>query len=139
MWTEIAYVGRHGEDGHMDYATYRRRGLPMGSGAIESAIRRVINLRLKGNSIFWEEENAEGMLQIRGLVLSGRWDETFANITASIGQRPSAGVALAVTGHDRGIEDASCGADSNATTSNAIKLLAMQLLNHLMGTDPWAS
>jgi hypothetical protein len=84
VWTEIAYVGRHGEDGHMNYATYRRRGLPLGSGAIESAIRRVINLRLKGNSIFWEEENAEGMLQIRGLVLSGRWDATFAKITASL-------------------------------------------------------
>ena len=68
----------------MDYATYRRRGLPLGSGAIESAIRRVINLRLKGNSIFWEEENAEGMLQIRGLALSGRWNATFTNITASL-------------------------------------------------------
>jgi hypothetical protein len=84
VWTEIAYVGRHGEDGHMDYATYRRRGLPLGSGAIESAIRRVINLRLKGNSVFWKEENAEGMLQIRGLALSDRWNETFANITASL-------------------------------------------------------
>jgi hypothetical protein len=84
VWTEIAYVGHHGEDGHLDYATYRRRGLPMGSGAIESAIRRVINLRLKGNSIFWQEENAEGMLQLRGLVLSGRWDATFAHITASL-------------------------------------------------------
>jgi hypothetical protein len=84
VWTEIAYLGRHGEDGHLDYASYRRRGLPMGSGAIESAIRRVLNLRLKGNSIFWEEENAEGMLQIRGLALSGRWDATFANVTASL-------------------------------------------------------
>lgn len=84
VWTEIAYVGRHGEDGHLDYATYRRRGLPLGSGAIESAIRRVINLRLKGNTIFWDEENAEGMLQIRGLALSGRWDATFARITASL-------------------------------------------------------
>jgi hypothetical protein len=84
VWTEIAYVGSHGEEGHLDYATYRRRGLPMGSGAIESAIRRVINLRLKGNSIFWEEENAEGMLQLRGLVLSGRWNETFTKITASL-------------------------------------------------------
>ena len=41
---------------------FRRRGVPLGSGAIESAIRRVINLRLKGNSISWYEENAEGML-----------------------------------------------------------------------------
>jgi hypothetical protein len=46
VWTEIAYLGRHGEDGHLDYATYRRRRLPVGSGAIESAIRRVINLRV---------------------------------------------------------------------------------------------
>jgi len=44
----------------------------------------VINLRLKGNSIFWEEANAEGMLQVRGLVLSGRWNTTFAKITASL-------------------------------------------------------
>jgi hypothetical protein len=84
VWTEIAYLGGHGEEGHMDYATYRRRGLPMGSGAIESAIRRVINLRLKGNSLFWEVDNAEGMLQVRGLVLSGRWNATFSKITASL-------------------------------------------------------
>ncbi len=82
--TNIEYLNRHGEDGHLDYATYRRRGLPSGSGAIESAIRRVINLRLKGNSIFWEEENAEGMLVLRGLVLSGRWNEVFAKITESL-------------------------------------------------------
>ena len=41
VWTEIAYLDRHGGDGHMNYATYRRRRLPLGSGAIESAIRRV--------------------------------------------------------------------------------------------------
>jgi hypothetical protein len=84
IWTEIAYLGRHGEEGHLDYATFRRRGLPQGSGAIESAIRRVINLRLKGNGIFWEEENAEAILVLRGLVLSGRWNEVFAKITESL-------------------------------------------------------
>ena len=83
-WTDIAFLGRHGEEGHLAYATYRHRGLPLGSGAIESAIRRVINLRLKGNSIFWAEENAEAMLVLRGLVLSGRWNEVFANITESL-------------------------------------------------------
>jgi hypothetical protein len=84
VWTEIAYLGRHGDEGHLDYATFRRRGLPLGSGAIESAIRRVINLRLKGNSIFWEEENAEAMLVLRGLVLSGRYNEVFAKIIESL-------------------------------------------------------
>jgi hypothetical protein len=85
LWTEISYLERHGQQGHLDYARFRRRHLPMGSGAIESAIRRVINLRMKGNSIFWEEDNAEAMLQLRGLVLSRRWREVFAKITESIG------------------------------------------------------
>jgi hypothetical protein len=84
VWTELAYLDRHGEEGHLEYATFRRRGLPLGSGAIESAIRRVINLRLKGNSIYWEEEKAEAMLVLRGLVLSGRWNEVFAKIITSL-------------------------------------------------------
>lgn len=84
VWTEIDYLERHGAAGHLDYATYRRRGLPLGSGAIESTIRRVINLRMKGNSIFWTEENAEAMLVLRGFVLSRRWKTTFAKITDSM-------------------------------------------------------
>jgi hypothetical protein len=84
VWTELSYLDRHGTAGHLDYARFRRRGVPLGSGAIESAIRRVINLRLKGNSICWYEENAEGMLVLRCLVLSNRWDDTFAPISASL-------------------------------------------------------
>jgi hypothetical protein len=84
VWTELSYLERHGEEGHLDYARFRRRGVPLGSGAIESAIRRVINLRLKGNSIHWHEENAEAMLKLRCLVLSKRWDDTFAQISASL-------------------------------------------------------
>jgi hypothetical protein len=84
VWTEINYLERHGEAGRLDFAKFRRRKLPVGSGAIESAIRRVINLRLKGNSIFWNEENAEGMLALRGLVLSRRWKDEFAKITESM-------------------------------------------------------
>ncbi|MFI5105473.1 MAG: hypothetical protein ACHP79_11150, partial [Terriglobales bacterium] len=84
VWTEINYLERHGEAGRLDYAKFRRRNLPVGSGAIESAIRRVINLRMKGNSIFWNEENAEGMLALRGLVLSRRWNGVFAEITESM-------------------------------------------------------
>jgi hypothetical protein len=86
FWTDIVYLARHGEAGHMDYAQFRRRQLPVGSGAIESAIRRVINLRMKGNSISWLEENAEAMLLLRGLVISRRWHDEFAKITESMGK-----------------------------------------------------
>jgi hypothetical protein len=73
--TEIAYLSKHGEAGRLKYPTFRALGLPLGSGAIESSIRRVINLRLKGNGIFWREENAEEMLQVRAQVITNRWDE----------------------------------------------------------------
>jgi hypothetical protein len=84
VWTPITYLERHGEGGHLDYARYRRRGLPLGSGAIESAIRRVINLRLKGNGICWEKANAEALLVVRANVLSNRWETTFAEVCRSM-------------------------------------------------------
>ena len=80
VWTEIRYLERHGSEGHLQYATFRRRGLPCGSGAIESTIRRVINQRLKGNAIYWLEENAEGMFAIRALLLCDRWEETLGRV-----------------------------------------------------------
>jgi hypothetical protein len=75
MATAVAYLDKHLEAGHLDYDEMQRRGLPIGSGAIESAIRRVVNQRLKGNGLMWCEGNAEGMLLLRAAALTGRWDE----------------------------------------------------------------
>ena len=61
MQEDLGYLEKHEDHCHLDYARFRRRGLPIGSGAVESAIRRVINLRIKGPGVLWEEENAEGM------------------------------------------------------------------------------
>jgi hypothetical protein len=75
MWREIGYLTKHSEAGRLRYNCFRSRGVPLGSGAIESTIRRVINLRLKGTSIYWTEDNAEAVFQLRAAVLSGRWEE----------------------------------------------------------------
>jgi hypothetical protein len=75
MATPVAYLDKHLEAGHLDYDEMRKRGLPIGSGAIESAIRRVVNQRLKGNGMMWYEGNAEGMLLLRAAALTGRWEE----------------------------------------------------------------
>ena len=75
VWREIRYLRKHAEARRLRYAVFRSWRLPMGSGAIESTIRRVINLRLKGNSMYWTEENAEAVFQLRAAVVSGRWDE----------------------------------------------------------------
>jgi hypothetical protein len=79
FWTEILYLEKHQAAGHLDYDRFRRRKLPIGSGAIESAVRRVVNLRLKGNGILWLEENAEAMLVLRAAALTERWEETLAH------------------------------------------------------------
>jgi hypothetical protein len=57
------------------YAWARRLRLPIGSGPMESAVRRVINMRLKGPGIFWHEDNAEAMIMIRAYYKARRWNE----------------------------------------------------------------
>ena len=57
----------------MAYATLLAMKLPIGSGAIESAVRRVINLRLKGPSLFWCRASAEAILLLRSYYKAGRW------------------------------------------------------------------
>jgi hypothetical protein len=84
VWREIGYLSRHAEAGRLRYHCFRNRGVPLGSGAIESTIRRVINLRLKGTSIFWEESNAEAVIQLRAAVLSGRWEEMLEQTRAAM-------------------------------------------------------
>lgn len=64
----------------MQYADFARRGIPLGSGGVESAIRRVVNLRLKGPSIFWRGPNAERMLHLRSYLKAGRWDEIMSRV-----------------------------------------------------------
>ncbi len=76
--TEVEYFDERRD--RMRYAAFRRRGIPLGSGAVESAIRRVVNLRLKGPSIFWRGRNAERMLHLRAYLKAGRWHEIMQRV-----------------------------------------------------------
>jgi hypothetical protein len=64
----------------LNYAEIKRKRLALGSGAVESAIRRVINMRVKSPSMFWDQDTAEAMLHLRAQLLAGRWDETMDRI-----------------------------------------------------------
>jgi hypothetical protein len=57
----------------MAYHTVRALKLPLGRGALESAIRRGVNLPLKGASIVWGKDNAEKILLLRAFYKAGRW------------------------------------------------------------------
>ena len=58
----------------MRYNTLRNKNLPIGSGATESALRQVVNMRLKGVGKFWLRENAEMLLHLRCYLKAGRWE-----------------------------------------------------------------
>ncbi len=53
----------------MNYAEYRRLGLPITSSYVESAVKQ-FNQRVKGTEKFWSEAGAEAMLQLRAEHLS---------------------------------------------------------------------
>jgi hypothetical protein len=53
----------------MNYATYRRRGLPIVSSLVESMVKQ-ISRRVKGTEKFWTDDGAEAILQLRADYLS---------------------------------------------------------------------
>jgi hypothetical protein len=64
----------------LHYQHFQSQGLPCGSGSVESAIRRVINLRLKAPGTFWTAVMGECFLFLRSQVLSGRWEAMLNNL-----------------------------------------------------------
>ena len=58
----LRYMQNHKDQ--MRYAEYRRRGMPITSSYVESAVKQ-FNQRVKGTEKFWREEGAEALLQLR--------------------------------------------------------------------------
>jgi hypothetical protein len=59
----------------MDYAAYRARGLPIGSGITEAACKTVFTQRLKQSGMTWEIEGGQVIVDLRTIWLSRVWDE----------------------------------------------------------------
>jgi len=71
----ITYLGNN-ED-RMNYAEYRRNGLPVTTAWMESLVKEM-NYRVKGTEMFWNDpEGAEAILQVRAAALCD--DERLAN------------------------------------------------------------
>jgi len=56
----------------MRYDEYRKMGVPIGSGTVESACKHLIGRRMKLSGMTWSEKGAKGMLQIRASVKSNK-------------------------------------------------------------------
>jgi len=64
---------------HLDYKFAIEQDLPIGSGAIESGNRHVIQQRLKIPGAWWKRENAQAMLDLRTLRANGDWDSYWSS------------------------------------------------------------
>ncbi len=62
VFASLRYLKNNAE--RMRYADYRRDGLPIMTGAVESVIK-MMNKRVKGSEKFWSEPGAESILQLR--------------------------------------------------------------------------
>lgn len=71
--SKCGYFSNNAE--RMNYKACDERNVPKGSGAVESAIRRVVNQRIKSNAKFWKPKNVETMLLWRGYLKTERLED----------------------------------------------------------------
>lgn len=69
----IGYFTEH--KARMDYPRFVALELPIGSGAIESTCKTLIEEREKGAGMRWTETGAQAIASLRALQKSGRWDK----------------------------------------------------------------
>lgn len=60
----------------MRYKTFINSGLPIGSGAVESAVKHLVQQRMKGPGMRWHSKGADSMLNLRCIFRStGKWSD----------------------------------------------------------------
>ena len=70
-WQAYRYLRKYAV--WMQYATYRRQGLPIGSGVTEAACKTVFAERLKRSDMTWGCEGGQVIVDLRVLNLSKVW------------------------------------------------------------------
>jgi hypothetical protein len=71
----LGYIERRA--GQMAYPDFVARGFPIGSGAVESANKLVVEARLKGAGMHWARHHVDPVLALREAICSGRWEPTW--------------------------------------------------------------
>jgi hypothetical protein len=65
---------------HLDYKGALGRGLPIGSGEIESGHRQVVQKRIKRPGAWWLPDNAAAMANMIAARLNGAWDSYWQKV-----------------------------------------------------------
>ncbi len=62
------------------YAEFETKGYPIGSGAVESANKLLVEARLKGSGMHWADGHVDPMVALRTVTCSDRWEEAWPEI-----------------------------------------------------------
>lgn len=62
----------------MNYASFRARGLPIGSGPVEAAGKTLVKLRLCRSGMRWTRPGGQRILNVRTTIKSDRWNSTWS-------------------------------------------------------------
>jgi hypothetical protein len=79
IYQNIGYFDRNKQ--RMDYKEYREKGYTIGSGAIESANKFVVQRRLKIPGSVWTVQNADAMAHLRAEYVNGNMDKLYGITT----------------------------------------------------------
>lgn len=90
---QAAAAAREATLGYLDarrdqlrYPEFRARGYPIGSGAVESACKLVIEARLKRCGMHWAHPSVDPMVALQAVRCSGRWAEAWPRIVGRLRQ-----------------------------------------------------
>jgi len=65
----------------MRYTDFIARGLPIGSGPVESAAKNIVQARLKRSGMRWSRDGGQHVLDLRTFLKSDRWGPMWSTIT----------------------------------------------------------
>lgn len=85
---QTAYNYLRSRTGHLQYAEFRARGLPIGSGITEAACKTVFTQRLKLSGMRWSKSGAQVILNLRVVLLSGVWEVVYQALVTSYHDAP---------------------------------------------------
>lgn len=69
------------------YAEFVALGYPIGSGAVESANKLLVEFRLKGAGMHWTRDHVDPMVALRTVACNDRWEEAWPQICERLRQQ----------------------------------------------------
>lgn len=71
------YLSEHRD--HIDYAMFKKLGIPIGSGFVESACKWLVQQRFKCVGMRWSEQGFDNLLYLRVAWVNGRFEQLFGD------------------------------------------------------------